>query len=121
MCREYGYDADDQKEFAYLSRVKFTDRTIADTVSRNAREPQRKITRYERVTGPLFLEAKYGKDCSVLEETLAAMLNYTPENEAEWIQMLKDKGKGGILTELCGIEANSALYNKILELSEQEN
>lgn len=120
MCREYGYDAEDQKEFAYLSRVKFTDKTIADTVSRNAREPQRKITRYERVTGPLFLETKYGKDTSVLEETLAAMLNYTPENETEWIKMLEEKGKGGILTELCGIEEDSLLYNKILALSEEK-
>jgi len=117
MCLEYGYDADDQREFALLSRDKFTDRTIVDTVARNAREPQRKIGALERVVGPLLLEEKYGKDTRVLEMTLAAMLLYTPEAESEWRFMIESFGYTGILTKLAGLEEDSALYSRVLELA----
>lgn len=117
MCLEYGYEKNDQKEFALLSRNKFTDRTIVDTIQRNAREPQRKITASERVVGPLMLERKYNKDSSILEKTLAAMLLYTPAVEDKWNAMLEEKGKEGILKELCQIEPSSELGQRILFLA----
>ena len=43
----------------------------------------------------MLLEEKYGKDTSVLEKTLAAMLLYTPEEETEWKKILKEKGCEG--------------------------
>lgn len=119
MCRQFGYDPEDQREFALLSREKFTDRTIVDTVSRNAREPQRKIGRTERVTGPLLLQQKYGMDTTVLEMTLAAMLLYRPAEEAAWNAIVEEKGYGGVLTELAGLDAGSALYQRVLELAER--
>lgn len=117
MCREFGYNADDQREFALLSRDKFTDRTIVDTVARNAREPQRKIGRTERVTGPLLLEKKYGADTEVLEKTLAAMLLYRPEGEVEWCATLERLGYEGVLSELAGLELDSALARRVLALA----
>ena len=117
MCLEYGYDRDDQREFALLSRDKFTDKTIVDTIARNAREPQRKIGSIERVVGPLLLEEKYGKDTSVLEMTLAAMLLYNPEAETEWNEMISSRGFGGILTSLAGLSEESELYKRVLGLA----
>ena len=117
ICREYGYEENDQREFALLSRDKFTDRTLVDTVARNAREPQRKLTRYERIVAPMLLEEKYGKDSSVLEMTLAAALLYTSDEEAEWRRLLGEKGYEGILTELCGLDADSATYKRVLEMA----
>ena len=117
MCLEYGYDKDDQKEFALLSRDKFTDRTIVDTVARNAREPQRKIGATERVAGPLKLQAKYGKDTTVLEQTLAAMLDYTPEQEVEWQAILARLGKDGVLREMAGISPESEMGQRILAMT----
>jgi len=64
LCREFGYDEKDQAEFALLSRNKFTDKTIVDTVARNAREPQRKLGGTERIIGPMKLIHKYGEDTS---------------------------------------------------------
>ena len=43
LCKEFGYEEEDQREFAQLSKNKFCDRTIVDTVARNARDPQRKL------------------------------------------------------------------------------
>lgn len=116
ICKEYGYDESDQKEFALLSRDKFTDKTLVDTVARNAREPQRKVTKTERIVAPLLLEQKYGKDSSVLEKTLAAALLYTPSEEVEWNKILAEKGYEGVLTELCGLDKKSAVYSRILKM-----
>ena len=117
ICNEYGYDEQDQKEFALLSRDKFTDRTLADTVARNAREPQRKITRNERIVSPMLLQQKYGKDSSILEKTLAAALLYTPDEETEWKEILSEKGYEGVLTDLCGLDKNSCVYLRILNMA----
>ena len=116
ICLEYGYGEDDQREFALLSRDKFTDRTLVDTVARNAREPQRKITFTERIVAPMLLERKYGKDSSVLEKTLAAALLYTPAEEAEWLAMLAEQGYEGILKNLCRLDENSDIYSRILNM-----
>ena len=118
MCREFGYEKDDQREFALLSRDKFTDTTIVDTVARNAREPQRKIGKAERVVGPLLLLDKYGADTSVLEMTLAAMLLYRPEAEIEWNKIVSDLGYSGVLTELAGLEESSPIFERVIKLLE---
>lgn len=121
ICKEYGYDLNDQKEFALLSRNKFTNKTLVDTVARNAREPQRKITKTERIVAPLLLEQKYGKDSSVLEKTLAAALLYTPSEEVEWNKILTEKGYEGVLTELCGLDKESDVYSRVLKMIKSKN
>ena len=120
ICKEYGYEEQDQKEFALLSRDKFTDRTLVDTVARNAREPQRKITRTERIVAPMLLEQKYGMDSSILEKTLAAALLYTPAEETEWNAMLEKMGYEGVLCEVCGLDPSSAIYARVLEMAQSK-
>ena len=48
LCKGFGYDTKEQEEFALLSKEKFTSRAIKDTVSRNARDPLRKLAAGER-------------------------------------------------------------------------
>jgi mannitol-1-phosphate 5-dehydrogenase len=103
MCLEFGYDEKDQKEFALLSRNKFTDKTIVDTVARNARDPQRKLGANERIIGPIKLHHKYGIDASVLEETAAAALLYDGENSPE-----------DLLKNVCGLEVDDVIYKNIM-------
>ncbi len=64
-----------------------------------------------------LLEEKYGKDSSVLEKTLAAALLYTPDEETEWNAMLAEKGYEGILTELAGLDPNSAIFARVLNMA----
>ena len=121
ICKEYGYEENDQKEFALLSRDKFTDKTLVDTVARNAREPQRKITFTERIVAPMLLEEKYGMDSSVLEKTLAAALLYTPEEETEWNKILAEKGYFAVLTDICGLDEHSDIFKRVLKMAEEKN
>lgn len=115
LCAEFGYGEEDQREFALLSRDKFTDRTIIDTVARNARQPQRKLGKNERVIGPMLLIDKYGEDTSVLEETAAVMLMYENDGENEWEEIKKTNTSGEILEKICGLEKDSKLYINILK------
>ena len=114
LCREFGYEEKDQAEFAALSKVKFTDRTIVDTVARNAREPQRKLGAAERVIGPMLLLHKYGEDCSVLEMTAAAMLCYDNDGEDKWRAIKAEKSAADILCEIGGLPADHPCFARIM-------
>jgi len=115
MCRKFGYSEDDQKEFAALSKNKFCDRTIVDTVARNAREPQRKLGANERIIGPIKLFHEYGEDASVLEMTAAAAVLYDSEEETEWRKIKAEKSNEEILTDICELEKDGVIFNNIME------
>lgn len=115
LCAEFGYDAQDQAEFAALSKVKFTDRTIVDTVARNAREPQRKLGAAERVIGPMLLLHKYGEDTEVLEMTAAAMLCYDNEGEDKWRAIKAEKSAAQILAEIGGVPEDHPCFTNIMK------
>ena len=114
LCAEFGYAPDDQAEFALLSRRKFCDRTIADTVARNAREPQRKLQNAERVIGPMRLLARYGADPSVLILTAGAMLRYTDPSETEWNALCASHTPVQLLEEIAGLAPDDPLTARIL-------
>ena len=116
LCKEFGYDIKDQEEFALLSKQKFCDRTIVDTIARNARDPQRKLAAGERIMGPIQLMYKYGEDASVLEQTAAAALQYDNEGEEAWRKIKQEKTREEILTDICGLEKTNESYKRILEL-----
>lgn len=119
LCREFGYDEKDQEEFALLSRNKFTNRTIADTIQRNAREPQRKLQKEERVIGPMLVMERYGEDSSVLKKTCAAMLIYDNDGEDEWRKIKSELSLSEILEKYSGIEKGSELSKSILAYAEE--
>ena len=114
LCKEFGYEEADQKEFALLSKAKFCDRTIVDTVARNARDPQRKLAAAERIMGPIALMYKYGEDASVLEMTAAAAIEYDNDGEEAWRAIKAQKSVEEILTDICGLKETDKSYENIL-------
>ncbi len=114
MCKKFGYTVEDQAEFAALSKKKFCDPTIVDTIARNAHEPQRKLGPKERIIGPLKLMFEMGEDTEILEETAACALIYEMDGEEKW-DAIKANGKEYILTEICGLEKGSELFNRLLK------
>ena len=114
LCKTMGYEESDQAEFAALSKAKFTDRTIADTVSRNAREPQRKLAFGERIIGPLMLIDEQGEDTEPLLLTAAAALLYEHESDKSWQEIKDNNTPEAILADVCGLPAGSKLSREIL-------
>ena len=113
MCLEFGYEEADQKEFALLSRIKFTSTAIRDTVERNARDVARKMAAGERIMGILQLIRKHGGKGSVLKLTAAAALLY-PWDE-KWLALRKEQTDEEILGGLCGVK-EAKLRDEILSL-----
>ena len=87
ICKEFDYDIADQEEFAALSKKKFTNPAIVDTIARNAREPQRKLGPDERILGPIKLLIKNGEDADVLYRTAAAALLYEDDTDPIWTEI----------------------------------
>ena len=114
LCKTMGYEESDQAEFAALSKAKFTDRTIADTVSRNAREPQRKLQAGERIIGPLALIDEHGEDTEPLLLTAAAALLYEHESDKSWQEIKDSNPPEAILADICGLPKGSKLSAAIL-------
>ena len=114
LCAEFGYEEKDQAEFAALSKAKFCDRTIIDTVARNARDPQRKLGAAERIIGPIKLLHKYGEDASVLEKTAAAAVLYDNDGEDAWKAIKAEKTAEQILTDICGLDSADVIFKKIM-------
>lgn len=114
LCREFGCTEEEQAEFAALSKKKFCDRTIRDTIARNAREPQRKLGAAERVIGPMTVIARSGEDTAVLEMTAAAMLLYDAPGEEAWRAIRAEKSPAEILREYGGLDEDNPLTAHIL-------
>ena len=119
LCKEFGYEEEDQREFALLSKAKFCDRTIVDTVARNARDPQRKLAAEERIMGPISLMYKYGEDASVLEQTAAAAIEYDNDGEDAWRAIKAEKTVEEILVDICGLKQSDKSYENILKFIEK--
>lgn len=119
LCQEFGYTEEDQREFALLSRNKFCDKTIVDTVARNAREPQRKLGNTERIIGPMQLINKYNEDASVLEMTAAAMLLYDNDGEDEWRKIKAENTPEEILEKICGLTRCDKSFGNIIKFYNQ--
>ena len=115
LCRVFGYTEEDQAQFALLSREKFTNREIADTIERNAREPHRKLGPEERIIGPMKLIAGQGEDVSVLVETAAAMLLYDSDRETKWKELRAAHTDRELLESIAGLPENDPLSRRIVE------
>ena len=117
LCQVYGYDPDDQEEFAALSRAKFTNQTIADSIERNARDPQRKLQEKERIIGPMKLLWEHGVVPGVLIETAAAALLY--DRGEQWKEICRTYTPGEILEKICHLCPEEFLYKEILKKYEE--
>ncbi len=109
VCREFDVDFSEQEEFAALSKKKFTNRSIIDTVARNAREPHRKLGPQERILGPAGLLKRNGEDPSVLYQTAAAALLYRDENDPVWTEIRKTHSPEEILRKYGKLEDTDAV------------
>lgn len=114
MCRAFGYEEQDQREFAALSKAKFCDRTIVDTVARNARQPHRKLGAGERIIGAAKLLRAHGEDASVLELTAAAALLYHDQEDTVWTAMKSENSYADILKSVCCLQETDVLYQNII-------
>lgn len=76
IAERYDVALPEQIEFSRMAIAKFGNRSIADTVERNVRDPERKLAKGERLMAPLRILAEHGGECRALLAAVAAAIWY---------------------------------------------
>ena len=76
LVAAYGFDAQEQHNWCEKALSKYQDETIRDPIERNARDPIRKLGRYERLLGPIYLCIEQELPYQYLLIGVAAALRY---------------------------------------------
>tara|TARA_B110001454_G_scaffold189678_1_gene188412 strand:- start:389 stop:811 length:423 start_codon:yes stop_codon:yes gene_type:complete len=83
LVAAYGFDAEEQHMWCTRALTKYQDKTIRDPIERNARDPVRKLGRFERLLGPIHLCMEYDLPHQTLLIGVAAALRYPGATMAE--------------------------------------
>lgn len=122
LCREFGFDPEDQRRFAESAIAKYQRREIVDPLERNARDPMRKLGRHDRLVGPACLALEHGITPAALSTGIAAALRYDCPDDPSAVrlqQIIRDDGLAAALHQVCGIEPEGAL-GKLVAAAYQE-
>ncbi len=115
LCKRFGFDPEEQEQFAKSAIAKYQKREIVDPIERNARDPIRKLNRNDRLVGPACLALEEGIQPAALSRAIAAALLYDSPADpaAKKIQtLIQTTGLAAALTEICGISE----YGELMEM-----
>lgn len=104
LAKKHGIPLEEQVAFAGTSRAKLRDKSIIDTIERNARDPMRKLGKDDRLVG----SANLVLDCGIIPEhlciSIAAAIYYTSPGDPsaeELVRMRTEEGIDAVLTKVC--------------------
>jgi sugar (pentulose or hexulose) kinase/mannitol-1-phosphate/altronate dehydrogenase len=118
LCKRYGFNREEQYEFAEAAIMKYQNQEIVDPIERNVRDPLRKLARNDRLVGPACLAIEYGKRPVALSLAIAAAFMYDyPEDPSSVIlqRLIAEKGLAATVGEVCGLDQGSELSGLIVE------
>jgi mannitol-1-phosphate 5-dehydrogenase len=112
LAKKFNLKLEDQLTFGKTSLAKLQDRTIVDSIERNARDPIRKLGPQDRLIGPARLVLEHGGLPVCLSLAIAAAIHYDEPSDQialELRKMREEEGIDSILVSVCGIEADGEL------------
>lgn len=122
LAKKHGIPLEEQVAFAGTSRAKLRDKSIIDTIERNARDPMRKLGKDDRLVG----SANLVLDCGIIPEhlciSIAAAIYYTSPGDPsaeELVRMRTEEGIDAVLTKVCSLDPDGVigkLVKKKIEL-----
>jgi mannitol-1-phosphate 5-dehydrogenase len=124
LCRRFGFDQDDQRQFAASALAKYQKREIVDPIERCARDPIRKLARNDRLVGPACLALEQGIRPEALSRAIAAALlyNYPGDESARNLQaMIAGDGLAEVLRRVCGIDPGGELAAMVVQAYKELN
>lgn len=122
LCQRYGFDREEQREFAEAAIAKYQKKEIVDPIERNARDPMRKLSRNDRLVGPACLAMEYGTRPVAISRGIAAALLYDRAGDPASVvlqKMIREKGVRATIGEVCGIESDGELADLIVKSYEE--
>ena len=76
LVKAYNFEPEEQQQWCERALAKYQDETIRDPIERNARDPVRKLGRFERLLGPIHLCKEHDLPYDSLLIGVAAALQY---------------------------------------------
>jgi mannitol-1-phosphate 5-dehydrogenase len=118
LGRKHGVPLEELAAYSDDLMLRFDNPLLGDTVARVGRDPVRKLGRYDRLAGAMFLCLEQGVEpAHICAGVAAALLFDLKEDEASQRiqQSVTTKGAGRTLEQFCGIDARCPAYPLILE------
>lgn len=112
MVLLHGYDPADQTEYAAKSLRKFQDPDIIDPLSRQIRDPFRKLSRHDRLVGAAMFAQEAGITPEHVAVGIAAALRFRDPEDASAVRMaelIEAVGVAAALAEIGGIAVGDPL------------
>ncbi len=112
LAKKFNIKLEDQLAFGKTSLAKLQDRTIVDTIERNARDPVRKLGPQDRLIGPARLVLENGGIPACLSLAIAAAIHYDEPTDGialELKHMREEKGIDFILENICKMDSEEEL------------
>jgi len=123
LAREYPADLSPASLEAHIEDLlgRFANAALGDTVYRVGRDLPRKLHRSDRIVGAALLCERHGLAWDAVAEVFGAALRFDAVDESGAPfpadvgarELLGREGIGGFLTQVCGLDAGSALDGRV--------
>jgi len=113
---EFGFDRVEQEAWMQAAFEKFADKNLPDPIERNGADPERKLSRDDRLIGPALLALKYSiYPEGLLTGIIAGFDFYDKVKKISLRELMATKGIDPILNEVCGLSPGEKLVELIKE------
>ena len=112
LSMKHGISLEGQMAFAKTSLNKLQDYTIVDSIERNARDPQRKLGKDDRLVGSARMVLSCGIRPENLCTAIACAIYYRNPEDSSAValeKVVKEEGIDAVLKKICGIEPEGEL------------
>lgn len=112
LSMKHGISLEEQMAFARTSLNKLQDYTIVDSIERNARDPQRKLGKDDRLVGSARMVLSCGIRPENLCTAIACAIYYRNPEDSSAValeKVVKEEGIDAVLEKICGIEPEGEL------------
>lgn len=112
-----GYTSDDQKIYAESALKKYQKREIVDPIERNARDPIRKLGRFDRLIGPACLALDCGIQPVAYAYVIAAAFHYDHPDDPKALELqsiIRNEGLSAAIERICALQPEHTLHKLIL-------
>lgn len=112
LSMKRGISLEEQMAFAKTSLNKLQDYTIVDSIERNARDPQRKLGKDDRLVGSARMVLSCGIRPENLCTAIACAIYYRNPEDSSAValeKVVKEEGIDAVLEKICGIEPEGEL------------
>jgi len=118
MVGRFGYDPEDQRQYAARSLTKFQDPAIVDPLTRQINDPLRKLGRHDRLVGAALVALEQGvRPDSVAIGIAAALRHRNPADPSavRLAELIGELGEGRALAQIGGIPEDHELIALALQ------